>query len=178
MANFFTRFIGRSNARDFYNQLRFITVILYKRFIPIIQKMPIGKNSKNEDVSSYVSVQVDRYLLGESLYDINNDMDEKAKDFVIEMRDNRPNEIPRLAEELMDNDQELRELVIYTLRKKMILSMMLSKNSAGSYFETDEGKRVTPILDKYGREFKEQLNVKKYDELVNKFIAEYEKSQH
>lgn len=173
MANFFRRFVGRSNAKGFYDQISALMVILCKRFIPIIKNMPIGTNSKNEDVSTYVSVQISRYLVGEELYDLYDDMDEKAKKFVVEIRDNKPEEIPHLAEELMNNDKDLRELIVYTLRKKMILAQMISKDSPGAYFETDDGKRVTPLLDKYGGEFKEQLNVRKYDDLVNKLITEY-----
>ncbi len=176
MANFFRRFVGRSNAKVFYGQLDAIIVILCKRFTPLIQTMQIGTNSKNEDVSTYVSIQVSRYLIGEELYVIYDEMNKKAKEFVIEMRDNNPEKIPQLAESLMANDKELNELIVYTLRKKMILAMMVSKGSESDYFETDEGKRVTPLLDKYGGDFKEQLNVHKYDELVNKLISEYKQS--
>lgn len=176
MANFFRRFVGRINAKAFYGQLDAIKIILYKRFIPLIQTMQIKTNSNNEDISSYISVQVDRYLMGEKLYDINDEMDMRAKEFVIEMRDSKPEEIPQIAEKLMDNDKELRELVVYTLRKKMIIAMMVSKGSAGDYFKTDEGKRIAHLLDKYGGEFKEELNLHKYDELVNKLITEYKQS--
>lgn len=77
--------------------------------------------------------------------------------------------LPELSHEAAMNNKELRKIVVYTLRMRVMLHTMLEGN-ADWLFNNPEGKRTQNILNIYGAEFPEEVTDKMFNKLVKQTV--------
>lgn len=162
--NIFFRMASKKWDRLFQQQLRFIRVVLCTE---------LGEEYKifsfDDDLEKILAAQVVNYLTGVDIDSyIQNANDETIKIKIGKIK----NIVKQSADEKMRNDNEVRKLIVYTLRMDITIN---SGIHGKKYFSTDEYKRKFELLSKYGSEFSEGLTQKMYMELFEKFSLRFEK---
>jgi hypothetical protein len=109
------------------------------------------------------ATQVVNFLMGHVFDPFDTHVPEGVRSFALEIS----GEIPEVAFNLMRQDKNLRELVVYTLRMRLVLGSVQD----GKFRETQEGERIGQLLQLYGGEFQEEVDEQRYTALVNNWIA-------
>lgn len=82
-------------------------------------------------------------------------------------------QISGLAEHEMKEDQDLRELVVYTQRMLLVLGQWLYEKKNEDFMDSEQHRRIQELLGKYGGEFPDQVSPEKYTELAYKAMNKY-----
>jgi hypothetical protein len=156
---FIRRLLGRETvsdvAADFPDQLRLLKVIFYKWFAVEFSKLP----DMDRQSSGVIAGQVVNYLTGEDLDAASDNLDEKVKTMIAALRP----DVPEIADNLMSQNRELREIIVHTLRMRLVLNLHYQ---AGEAAASGLEKRITDLLMNYGPEFQEELTPRRYNQLV------------
>jgi hypothetical protein len=72
--------------------------------------------------------------------------------------------IPEKSKDAMQNNMDMRKIIVYTLRMRTYLHTMID---GAEWINTPDGKRAWNILQIYGGEFPEEVTDKMYTKLVN-----------
>lgn len=117
-----------------------------------------------------IAAQVVNYLTGEDLNVLPEQTEEGARAIIAALRP----EIPDIAGNLMRQDRGLREIIVQTLRMRLILSLHYRAQEAAA---SGLKKRVTDILLSHGHEFPEEPSPRRYHALVSNLITWAESSR-
>ncbi len=170
MFRFLRRLLGRETVTDvadeFPNELKCVSLILYRWFKVEFLKSPIDPK-----VARVFAAQVVKYLIGEDLESASEAVTPETQALIDVIKD----DIPETAANLMRQDVGLREIIVYTLRMRLVLSGYF--NQAEMPTESERGKRFGALLQTYGGEFQQELTVGSYHALVNNLITWAESPQ-
>lgn len=78
--------------------------------------------------------------------------------------------VPEKSREAMQNNKDMRKIIVYTLRIETYLHTMID---GVDWIHTPDGKRTWDILQIYGGEFPEVVTDKMYTKLVNQSARLY-----
>lgn len=143
-------------AEEFPSQLVAIKRILYSWFKAEFEKVP-----EERDRAGLVAAQVVNYLTGEDLTSIPIEVeDDEVKAAILAVRP----AIPKAADDIMRQDQGLREIIVETLRMRLILN---AHYRFEEMVESGLEQRISDLLQVYGNEFTDhELTPRRYRALV------------
>lgn len=145
-------------SREFPTQLNCIKLILWKWFSAELARTFAAGGMSDEDTAKKVSAQVVNYLCGEPLEpsDLNRSADVRL--FALEIQ----SDLPEIADNLMRQDRNLREVIVYTLRMRLILNTATNSD----FGATPQGLLVEELLRQYGPEFDTAVDERRFAALV------------
>ena len=71
----------------------------------------------------------------------------------------------------MKDDKSIREIIVYTLRMKILLDFA---ELGSKYWSSGDRMRAESILARYGTEFPREVTPKLYDEIFYRFLKQKE----
>ena len=148
---------------DFTKQMGMTQVCLFRYISLVIKEATKDQQKPLEDSSSLLATGLVSYLMGEDVSEWSERLKGDEKIFAQAILPL----LPEKSAEIMNAEKLVRELIVYTLRMKMILAMNV--NSVEKYVEMPEYKRVTAILSTYGHEFPKEADPDEYAKMVIKF---------
>ena len=160
MFPFVRRLLGRETMADvaalFPDQLNAVKLILYKWFVSEFRK---GLGSA-DDSPPVLAGQVVNYLMGEALGASREVAEPTTRSMIAAI----VADVPEIAANLMRQDRGLREIVVQTLRMRLILNLSYRRQAA-----TDSGleQRIKELLGIYGAEFADEPSPGAYHALVS-----------
>jgi hypothetical protein len=156
----FKRTIEKRIVRSFERDLRLIQVSLFT-------KLKSSYSLTMEDQSaSLVAAQVVNYLKGDDIAAVIENSIEPLKSRIGRIR----GQLPEDAAKAMAESGSTREVVVATLRMRLVVNRMLTGES---YPLSDEYKRISELLSTYGPEFPEAITLGKYGELSHRWYQEH-----
>ncbi len=150
-------------------QIDFLKLIMFEQWSQSIGVDPNSKTTEHTEeqieMMTYIG-QCIQYWFAEDP----NDIDQKLPEEQI-LRIKRIQEIvPTKSHEALEQNKDFRKTIVYALRMKLVLNMSLYGKD---WYKSDEGKRVTAILGRYGSEFPEEVTDRRFERLINR-IARYQ----
>lgn len=141
---------------------------LFKGWIETLYPNFDYKATMSEEQSSMTTHigQVIEYLFAE---DPNGYGDGNLSPEQRQLIDKARESMPEKAHEVMVKNDQMRKIVVYTLRMQFYLNTMIK---GPTWLQTDEGQRVNHILQQYGGEFTEEVTDKMFDKLVGQTTRE------
>jgi hypothetical protein len=143
-----------------------VKIVLFKWFSAELSKNGVNgpvPDEQESDVSQVYAGQIVNHLAG----DVFDPFDERASEAVRRFALHINEETPEIADNLMKQDRNLRELIVQTLRMRLILGSSKDEN----FQKTTQGKHIGLLLRQYGPECSEQVDEKRYSALVNTLMA-------
>jgi hypothetical protein len=167
--NFFSRQKTVSQVAKLYpNQRSLIKITLFKAWIETLYPNFDYRAVMSEEQSRMTTHigQVIEYLFAEDPSGYGDgDVSHEQRQLIDKARENMPE---KAYEVMMKNDQ-MRKIVVYTLRIQFYLNTMIK---GATWLQTDEGQRVNNIMQQYGGEFTEEVTDRMFDKLVTQTINE------
>ena len=164
MFSFIRRLLGRETMADvagvWDDQLNVVKIILCRWFTAEFRKLP----NMEQEVPPVLAVAVVNYLTGEDLRDVNDSCSETARAIINTIRD----DVPEIAGNLMRQDRPLREVVVNTLRMRLVLNLHFKPDAARA---TGFKGRAEDLLLQYGAEFPEEPSPSRFNALVYKLAS-------
>ena len=157
MIAFFQKPTLKQTVDTFNEQLRVIRVVLYADL-----KDEYSHEYETE-TAGVLAAQVVNYLQGEDLEQIYVNASNSNKAVI----DRIKKQIPKRADDLLKANKSVRELIVYTLRMKVVLKFALVGEA---YLESPEKFRIETILKKYGAEYPKEASPELYKEIVARFL--------
>lgn len=151
-------------ANNFGHQLDVFRLAIYKT----VAQMLISTGYGRED-ARIIAVQVGNYLVGDNPDMISSKITEEVRNKIIKFKP-RIHEFVRLY---MQSNKENRGLIVYILRRRLIIERLLIKVDYKLKDYAEE--RIKILLEKYGAEFPEAESDSYYNELY-KSVAQIAKS--
>ncbi len=134
--------------------------------------LTIGKETMNEYdkemdkwTAQVLGAQVMNYLTGTVVDKVYNESQDQLKETIGKIKD----QVERRAFKKMDEDKELQELVVYTLRLTEINDRA---HWGAKYEQSPEKKQIEKILERYGDKFQYEIDATVY---LNKAKGFYQK---
>lgn len=115
-----------------------------------------------DEAASLVAAQVVNYLKGEDIAAVMEHSPEPLKSRIGRIRDR----LPENAAEVMAEDGSIREVVVATLRMRLVVNQMLTGDS---YTLSEQYNRISELLSTYGPEFPEAITLGKYEDLARRW---------
>jgi|YNPBryunderm2012_1023409.scaffolds.fasta_scaffold07203_5 hypothetical protein len=172
------RFLGLTTMKEdtkwFFKQYEIVKIIIYKYlslWFKQIFDMPEFKNMGfSEDFYQTMSARVTHYLLGGDKDSIEGIKDKK----IIEEIKLANKHVEKWADDVLDKDKDLCELVVQTLRMYSIFKSYLYEiegvdNGNQKFLKSKEGERITYILLKHGNKIPTSPNPRRYSILISKW---------
>jgi hypothetical protein len=147
-------------AKEFPEQYAFLKLFLFESWSNAsgLSKDLDDMDDEELEMITYIG-QVLQYVLAEDPADYGDASPEQVA------RIKRIREVlPEYSREAMQNNKDMRKIVVYMLRMKVYLHTMLD---GAEWIDTPEGKRAWDILQIYGGEFLEEVTDKRFNKLVN-----------
>jgi hypothetical protein len=136
-------------VRSFETGLRLIQVTLYSRLkSQYSATMP-------EESAGILAAQVVNYLKGDDIAVVIQTATEPLKSEIARIAD----QVPARAAAAMAESQNIREVIVGTLRMREILKFM---TGGEAYMRSDEHRRIFALLAPYGPEFPEEIKPDTY----------------
>jgi hypothetical protein len=150
-------------AKDFPEQEQYLKMTLWKG---LIKTQDPSYDFKGEDTpeQNYMATlygQVISYVFADDPNAYDHDLPKEQIKLIKDIRKTLPED----SHELMMSNKEIRQIVVYTLRMRLLLKGMIE---GADWVNAVEGKRVWNILQIYGDEFPEEVDDKMFDKLVKK----------
>lgn len=153
-------------AADFGSQLAAVKLILFEWFAADFAKNGVTgpiDGAPSSDLSRVYSGQVVNFLTGELFESFPEGVPDAVGVASLRIAD----EVPTIAANLMKQDRNLCEVVVYTLRMRVILGCSYEPG----FLSTQQGERINFLLQTYGREFKDDaVDERRYAAIVNNLI--------
>ncbi len=156
----FKKAIEKRIVRSFERDLRLIQISLFTKL-----KAKYSLTMEDES-ASLVAAQVVNYLKGEDIAAVIESSPEPLKSRIGRIRDH----LPENAAEVMAESGSTREVIVATLRMRLVVNQMITGNT---YPLSDQYKRISELLSAYGPEFPEAITVGKYAELSRRWHQEH-----
>lgn len=150
-----------SLAKEFPNQIGTVKLAFYKH---LERALPNDISKRDTEILEVANAQVINLLTGEEVWTI---APQSLRDTDIDYKREILPLINGRAELLMSSDRSLRELIVATLRMRLVLNQY---SKGIDFIDTQEGKRITELLDRYGGEFA-KFEPKYYRKLIRRLIT-------
>lgn len=153
-------------AADFGRQLPAVRIVLFKWFTAELAKSGVRgalPGASDSDLSRVYAAQIVNYLAGDLIDPSDEQIPEPVRRFALQINE----EIPEIADNLMKQDKQLREIVVQTLRMRFSIGSAQDADFPGS----KGGKRVALLLQLYGSEFPDPANEHRYMSAVDNLVA-------
>lgn len=121
------------------------------------------------NTADVLAAQVLDYLQGEDIEQIKERVPKDNRSSVMVIMNKIKNQVVKRADEKMKIDKETRELIVYTLRMKLVLKF---GSKGESYLNAAEKIRIDKILEKYGLEFPKEVNPDYYASIATHYYEE------
>lgn len=156
-------------AKTLPEQLNFLKLVMLEQWSDAMGINPKSYSSSDNDeqieMITYMG-QCINYWFAEDPNDINQNLPAEQINRIKRIQEI----VPIKSHEALEQNKDFRKAIVYALRMKLVLNMSLHSKD---WHKSDEGKRVTALLDRYGNEFPEKVTDRKFDKLVNR-IARYQ----
>ena len=164
MFNFIRKMMMKKIEKNYVDTLPMVKEMLYSKLIPRFNK------EFDLAISKTLATKVISYLTGEDISDIITGIEESLRERILRINP----KLETIALQLVDSDREIRELIVYTLMMKVVVSC---KKIGTSYLNSAEKKRIEEILIRYGSKFPEEATLDRYISLVLKYHKKHFKGK-
>lgn len=152
---------GQPYHEEFNKELRIVRVTLYSELLNEFKQHDSGIDA---ELSGTLSARVVNHLMGED-----NDLSYQEADTDTKRKIDRiKDKVVSYAENKLKKDFRTREVVVYTLRMRLVLRFAAEEK----YSESREYERISAILKKYGEEFPKEANPTMYKQIVMNYHKE------
>ncbi len=117
-----------------------------------------------EDMHSIMAARVTWYLLGNNKDEINVDIEQKEKKEYIQMANKH---VVKWADDSMNADHKLCELVVQTLRLKCVFHSYTIGNN--KYLQSKEYSYINKLVEKFGSRVLKEPTLNSLDELIREW---------
>jgi len=121
--------------------------------------------SKEYDIETakVVAANVVNYLQGEDIEEIYQKTTGRLRATLGQIK----NQVPQKADNLLKTNEKVKQLIVYTLRMKVVLNFSLYGKD---YLLSSEKVRIENILKEYGPEYPEEASPELYSQIVDRFL--------
>lgn len=160
MLNFLKKKLSGSLANQYDELVRVMRVGLYEEFQRIISPEIAKQLTKKQ--RSVLAAQMMNFLEGEEKGVMHEQASPDTKKIIPQVK----HFIEPCVTRILDNDSEIRKLVVYHLRVKVVVKFGLIGQP---YMDGEEKKRIEELLLKYGKEYPEEAKFEVFSGLVHNF---------